>query len=71
MSWRRLKILTTTITRAAFAEKMKQVAEEGLFVEYKRINDYWKNGSKALYSRLRPYFWLALLLTGLPGFLSC
>lgn len=36
-------MLTTTITRAAFAEKMKQVAEEGLFVEYKRINDYWKD----------------------------
>lgn len=34
-------MLTTTITRAAFAEKMKQVAEEGHFVEYKRINDYW------------------------------
>lgn len=38
----RNKKLTTTITRAAFAEKMKQVAEEGKFVEYKRINDYWR-----------------------------
>lgn len=36
------KKLTTTITRAAFAEKMRQVAEEGEFVEYKRISDYWK-----------------------------
>ncbi len=41
MSRHRPKMLTTTITRAAFAEKMKQVAEEGHFVEYKRINDYW------------------------------
>ena len=37
----RNKMLTTTITRAAFAEKMRQVAEEGYFVEYKRINEYW------------------------------
>ncbi len=43
MSRHRPKMLTTTITRAAFAEKMKQVAEEGHFVEYKRINDYWKD----------------------------
>jgi hypothetical protein len=35
------KMLTTTITRAAFAEKMRQVAEEGCFVEYKRVNEYW------------------------------
>jgi len=39
---KRAKMLTTTITRAAFSEKMKQVAEEGQFVEYKHINDYWK-----------------------------
>ena len=39
---KRPKMLTTTITRAAFAEKMRQVAEEGKFVEYKRISDYWK-----------------------------
>jgi hypothetical protein len=37
----RNKMLTTTITRAAFAEKMRQVAEEGCFVEYKRVNKYW------------------------------
>ncbi len=34
-------MLTTTITRAAFAEKMRQVAEVGYFVEYKRVNKYW------------------------------
>jgi hypothetical protein len=34
-------MLTTTITRAAFAEKMKQVAESGHFYEYKCINDFW------------------------------
>jgi hypothetical protein len=34
-------MLTTTITRAAFAEKMRQVAEDGYFIEYKRINEYW------------------------------
>ncbi len=43
MSRYRPKMLTTTITRAAFAEKMRQVAEEGHFVEYKRISDYWKD----------------------------
>ena len=42
MSRHKPKMLTTTITRAAFAEKMKQVAEDGHFVEYKRINNYWK-----------------------------
>lgn len=36
-------MLTTTITRAAFAEKMKQVAEEGCFVEYKHVNEYWSS----------------------------
>ena len=39
---RKPKMLTTTIIRAAFAEKMRQVAKEGYFIEYKRINDYWK-----------------------------
>lgn len=38
---RRPKMLTTTITRVAFAEKMKQVAESGHFYEYKCINDFW------------------------------
>lgn len=41
MRSRNKKMLTTTITRAAFAEKMRQVAEEGFFVEYKRVNKYW------------------------------
>jgi len=36
-------MLTTTITRAAFAEKMKQVKEEGHFIEYKHFNDYWSD----------------------------
>gem|GEM_PF-1792356 len=31
-SMRRPKMLTTTINRAAFAEKMKQVAESGHFM---------------------------------------
>lgn len=35
------KMLTTTITRAAFAEKMKQVAESGHFYEYKCITAFW------------------------------
>jgi len=35
------KKLGTTITRAAFTEKLKQVAEKGRFIEYKRVNDYW------------------------------
>lgn len=35
------KKLTTTITRAAFAEKMKQVAESGHFYEYKCITAFW------------------------------
>jgi hypothetical protein len=34
-------MLTTTINRAAFAEKMKQVAESGHFYEYKCINGFW------------------------------
>jgi hypothetical protein len=40
-SMRRPKMLTTTITRSAFAEKMKQVAESEYFYEYKCINDFW------------------------------
>jgi hypothetical protein len=35
------KMLTTTITRAAFAEKMKRVAESGHFYEYKCITTFW------------------------------
>lgn len=35
------KMITTTITRAAFAEKMKQVAESGHFYEYKCITAFW------------------------------
>lgn len=35
------KMLTTTISRAAFAEKMKQVAESGHFYEYKCITAFW------------------------------
>jgi hypothetical protein len=35
------KMITTTITRTAFAEKMKQVAESGYFYEYKCINPFW------------------------------
>ena len=38
---RRPKMLTTTITRVAFAEKMKQVAESGHFYEYKCITAFW------------------------------
>jgi hypothetical protein len=34
-------MLTTTITRSAFAEKMKQVAEIGHFYEYKCITAFW------------------------------
>jgi hypothetical protein len=40
-SMRRPKKLTTTINRATFADKMKQVAESGHFYEYKCINNFW------------------------------
>src|SRR5574341_1226619 len=42
------KMLTTTITRAAFAEKMLQVAAEGKFTEFKRIDNYWKKRLKSV-----------------------
>lgn len=40
-SMRRPKMITTTINRTAFAEKMKQVAESGHFYEYKCITAFW------------------------------